>query len=334
MAMLIVRYKNGSKASWGRLTGQAPLCRQDMLELRRLPVEVETTAALITALEKNPQLAETGTPGRISAVNLISPITNDAQLVCQGLNYRDHAAEAGHHIRKQNLFFMKASSSLSGPYDDVYRPPEVQLLDYEVEFAIVVRADIHAAASISDANIGDFVAGVVLCDDVSARDTMFGASFFQWFQGKSYRTLCPAGPVLYLLERSEVATALESLEISLSLNGEPRQKAVSSQLIYKPPETLTLLTQFMGLRRGDVVLTGTPGGVIAQGSPKLMEILRTLLLADDERRTALRTELLSNARFLHPGDTLQLRMRDLRFGTELGGQLTRIAAQAAKHFEG
>ncbi len=326
MAMLIVRYRNGSKVAWGRVTGQAPLSRQDMLELRRLPVEVETTAALITALEKNPQLAETGTPGRISAVNLLSPITNDAQLVCQGLNYRDHAAEAGHHIRKQNLFFMKASSSLSGPYDDVYRPPEVQLLDYEVEFAIVVRADIHAAASISDANIGDFVAGVVLCDDVSARDTMFGASFFQWFQGKSYRTFCPAGPVLYLLERSEVATALESLEISLSLNGEPRQKAVSSQLIYKPPETLTLLTQFMRLRRGDVVLTGTPGGVIAQGSPKLMEILRTLLLADDERRAALRTELLSNARFLQPGDTLRLRIRDLRTGTELGGQETRIAA--------
>jgi 2-keto-4-pentenoate hydratase/2-oxohepta-3-ene-1,7-dioic acid hydratase in catechol pathway len=326
MAMLIVRYRNGSKASWGRLTGQAPLCRQDMLEMRRLPVEVETTAALITALEKNPQLAEAGTPGRISAVNLLSPITNDAQLVCQGLNYRDHAAEAGHHSRKQNLFFMKASSSLSGPYDDVYRPPEVQLLDYEVEFAIVVRANIHAAASISAANIGDFVAGVVLCDDVSARDTMFGASFFQWFQGKSYRTFCPAGPVLYLLERSEVATALESLEISLSLNGEPRQQAVSSQLIYKPPETLTLLTQFMDLRRGDVVLTGTPGGVIAQGSPKLMEILRTLLLADEERRAALRTELLANAPFLQPGDTLRLRIRDLRTGTELGGQETRIAA--------
>jgi len=334
MAMLIVRYRDGNKPAWGRLTAEAPRSPRETLELRKLPIEAQTTAGLISALADYPQLGETGTPGHIPASQLLSPVTSDAQLICQGLNYRDHAAEAGHHVRKQNLFFMKASSSLTGPYDEVCHPPDTELLDYEVEFGIVLRSDFYGPSTITPANVGEFVAGVVLCNDVSARDTMFGASFFQWFQGKSYRTFCPAGPVLYWLEPTEVADALENIEISLSLNGESRQRAVSSQLIYKPPETLTLLTQFMDLRRGDVVLTGTPGGVIAQGSPRRMEILRTLLLADDERRTALRTELLSNARFLQPGDTLQLRMRDLRFGTELGGQLTRIAAQAAKHFEG
>src|SRR5882757_3055623 len=182
MAMLIVRYRDGNKPAWGRLTAEAPRSPRETLELRKLPIEAQTTAGLISALADHPQLGETGTPGHIPASQLLSPVTPDAQLICQGLNYRDHAAEAGHHVRKQNLFFTKASSSLSGPYDDIRRPEGVELLDYEIEIGIVLRRNIRGPVTITDGTVGDFVAGIVLCNDVSARDTMFGASFFQWFQ--------------------------------------------------------------------------------------------------------------------------------------------------------
>jgi 2-keto-4-pentenoate hydratase/2-oxohepta-3-ene-1,7-dioic acid hydratase in catechol pathway len=217
---------------------------------------------------------------------------------------------------------MKASSSLSGPYDPVRRPANTQLLDYEVEIGVVLRSDLRPSQTIGDDTVGEVVAGVVLCNDVSARDTMFVASFFQWFEGKSARTFCPAGPVLYLLDHGEVAATLDHLELKLWLNGDPRQSAVSSDLIYKPAETLTHVASFMELRRGDVILTGTPGGVIAQGSPKLFDILKNQLHADIPRRDAMRAELLAGASFLKPGDRITLSLRDLRAGMDLGQQET------------
>src|SRR6266478_4786235 len=303
MGVMIVRFGEGAGSRWGRIVGDAPTAAEASIDVVPLDTRAETTGDLIAAVEGNRSLLDAGVSRHILGSALRSPITTDARLLCQGLNYRDHAAEAGHHERKQNLLFTKASSSLSGPYDSVRRPANTQLLDYEV------------------------VAGVVLCNDVSARDTMFGASFFQWFEGKSAWTFCPAGPVLYLLDRGEVAATLEHLELKLWLNGDARQSAVSSNLIYKPAETLTRVASFMSLSRGDVILTGTPGGVIAQGSPKLFEILKNQLHADIPRRDAMRAELLAGAKFLKPGDRMTLSLRDGHANLDLGRQDT-IVTQA------
>jgi 2-keto-4-pentenoate hydratase/2-oxohepta-3-ene-1,7-dioic acid hydratase in catechol pathway len=325
MGVMIVRFGEGNESRWGRIVGDAPTAAEASIDVVLIETRAETTGDLIAAVESNPSLLETGSSRRISAGALRSPITTDARLLCQGLNYRDHAAEAGHGERKANLLFTKASSSLSGPYDAVRRPANTQLLDYEAEIGIVLRADLQPAQTIGNDTVGDAVAGVVLCNDVSARDTMFGASFFQWFEGKSAFTFCPAGPVLYLLDRGEVAETLEHLELTLWLNGEARQSAVSSNLIYKPAETLTHVASFMSLSRGDVILTGTPGGVIAQGSPKLFEILKNQLHADIPRRDAMRAELLASASFLKPGDRMTLRLRDAHANLDLGRQDTIIA---------
>jgi 2-keto-4-pentenoate hydratase/2-oxohepta-3-ene-1,7-dioic acid hydratase in catechol pathway len=220
----------------------------------------------------------------------------------------------------------RQSSSLSGPYDDIVRPAAVELLDYEVEVGIVLRKDLTAGTIVDDDNVGSYVAGVVLCNDVSARDEMFGATFLQWFQGKSYRTFCPTGPVLYLLDEREVAKTLANLEISLTYKDALRQSANTSQLIYKPAETLTHVATIMDLRRGDVILTGTPGGVILQGTPKLIEILKTQLLDDGRRREEMRAEANQRATFLQPGDSVTLGLRDLRADRDLGGQHCRVTA--------
>ena len=163
---------------------------------------------------------------------------------------------------------------------------------------------------------------------------MFGASFLQWFQGKSYRTFCPAGPVLYWLERSEVRETLEHLQIQLWLNGELRQSASSAQLIFKPAETLASLSTQMDLRCGDMLLTGTPGGVTAPASPKLVEILKTHLMADAVRRDELRVEMAKFRPFMKPGDVVTANLVDTLRHQALGGQENTIAstppAQVAK----
>lgn len=324
MGVMIVRFGEGDTGQWGRVVGKAPTGPDTSIEILALETHAETTGDFIAGVERSPSLLEGGQPLRVQGRSLRSPITTDARLLCQGLNYRDHAAEAGHHERKQNLLFMKASSSLSGPYDPVRRPSNTQLLDYEVEIGIVLRSDLRPSQVVGNDTVGDVVAGVVLCNNVSARDTMFGASFFQWFEGKSARTFCPAGPVLYLLDPSEVAVTLEHLELKLRLNGESRQSAVSSDLIYKPAETLTHVASFMSLSRGDVILTGTPGGVIVQGSPKLFEILKNQLHADIQRRDAMRAELLAGASFLKPGDRMTLSLRDAHAHLDLGQQDTTV----------
>ena len=321
MGQLIVRYRDGDRSRWGRLVGEAPVGATDIVSIAPLMVAAETTGAFLAAAAAGVLKAEPAI--EIQADQLLSPVTSDGSIYAQGLNYQDHAAEAQHAKRKSNLIFAKASSSLTGPYGDIVRPAEVELLDYEVEFGIVLRRDLGAGDVVTDETLGDAVAGIVLCNDVSARDTMFGASFLQWFRGKSYRTFCPAGPALWLLEPDEVAAGLGHLDIKLWVNGEQRQAASSDQLIFGPAETLSYIASSIDLKRGDLLLTGTPGGVTAPATPRMVEILKDHLLADDVRRDQLRIEMTKARPFLKSGDIVTATLADNRGGA-LGGIANRI----------
>jgi len=321
MAHVLVRYHSVGEPSWGQLTGPAPLSADDSVEVQPLKGNPKTTRELIALSSGRWEFGKTL---RIGASQLVSPVTPDSRLVCQGLNYQEHAAEAQQATRRSNLIFAKASSSLNGPFAPIVRPPEVELLDYEVEIGLVLRTALTAGAEVTDANIGTYVAGVVLCNDVSARDTMFGASFLQWFHGKSYRTFCPAGPVFYSLSPEEVSATLNGLSIKLWLNDELRQSAASAQLIYKPAETLTHLARYLDLDGGDMLLTGTPGGVTSPASPKLVEILKTHLMADEARRDALRIEMTKGRPFMKAGDVVKATLHDDLHGRALGGQANTI----------
>jgi 2-keto-4-pentenoate hydratase/2-oxohepta-3-ene-1,7-dioic acid hydratase in catechol pathway len=318
MPVMIVRYRTDGRIRWGAVEGAAPRSANDSITIRPLNLDAGTTAELIEAFESGDMERRLLSAVPVTARALLSPITRDASLICQGLNYADHAAEAQHHTRKQNLIFAKASSSITGAFEAIERPKDVQLLDYEVEFGVVMRKAVGRNTVVDPAAIGSYVAGVVLANDVSARDAMFGAPFLQWFQGKSYRTFCPMGPVLYLLAPGEVGDVLENLEIKLWVNEELRQSATSSQLIFKPAETIGDISRVLDLKRGDVILTGTPGGVTAPATPKLVEILKTHLLADSVRRNELRVEMSKGRPFLQPGDVVTASLHDRWSGRELG----------------
>jgi 2-keto-4-pentenoate hydratase/2-oxohepta-3-ene-1,7-dioic acid hydratase in catechol pathway len=324
MSIAIVRYQIEDVARWATLAGAAPTRAGDSVAIKATRERPASTAEMLERVAAKAAELFDEEVSTIQARHLLSPVTSDARIICQGLNYKDHAAEAGHQERKQNLFFSKASSSLCGPFTDVVRPANTELLDYEVEIGLILRAAVETPLDVAEADVGRYVAGFVLCDDISARDVMFGASFLQWFQGKSYRTFCPTGPVLWYLEPAEVMGALEHLEIKLWCNGELRQQAVSGDMIYKPAETLSELSRIVDLAAGDLLLTGTPGGVIAKGNPQVIDILKTHLLDDEARRTALRRELQKHGRFLQDGDVVRSMLRETRFNQCFGGQESTI----------
>jgi 2-keto-4-pentenoate hydratase/2-oxohepta-3-ene-1,7-dioic acid hydratase in catechol pathway len=261
-----------------------------------------------------------------ASVTYLSPLVGATQLFAQGLNYATHRAESGLDEAAddaENLIFSKASSSLTGAFHPIVRPKGCELLDYEIELGIVLKADIGEATHITDDNLKDYVGALVLCNDVSARDFMFGAPMLQWFKGKGQRTFCPAGPVLYLLDEEDFEH-LYRLELTLKLNGEVKQSAVTDQLIHRPPKTLTEVSAFADLHVGDCILTGTPGGVLAGHSRQAGLAIAMNLTNDVKRRAKFVAAQKKQATFLQPGDVLELTIKTPDGLVDLGAQRNEV----------
>ena len=280
---------------------------------------------LMDAFSDNPTSLQFSTEVAVplETLQLLSPVTSDVQIFCQGLNYASHQEEGGVKTGKgQNLIFTKPPSSICGPRDDIIRPANCQLLDYEVELALVLKRDVPADTEITNENLLDYVGGFTLANDVSARDLCFGAPMLQWFKGKGHRTFCPTGPILYLMESEEV-DLLSNLRLTLSLNGESRQDATTDQLIFKPDETLTELAGFTNLMKGDMLLTGTPGGVILNASPKVGLAIVMNFTNDKKRREKL-IKSQKGVRYLQPGDQLKLSLETKDGSRHFGSQVSTI----------
>ena len=201
-------------------------------------------------LEKN-----TGNLPRVSSsVRLGSPICRPSKIVCIGLNYRDHAAETGQEVPKEPVIFFKASSSLSGPDDQVVIPKGSTKLDWEVELAFVIGKE---ARYVAPQNALDNVAGYVLHNDYSERAFQLERGG-QWVKGKSADTFAPLGP--FLATRDEIPDP-GHLDLWLTVNGTTRQKSNTGQMVFGVADLVSYVSQFMTLLPGDVVSTGTPPGV-------------------------------------------------------------------------
>jgi 2-keto-4-pentenoate hydratase/2-oxohepta-3-ene-1,7-dioic acid hydratase in catechol pathway len=193
-------------------------------------------------------------PRVASDVRLGPAVARPSKLVCIGLNYRDHAAETGAAIPTEPIVFMKASSAIAGPDDDVPLPAGSQKLDHEVELALVIGA--RAKNVDREAALGH-VAGFVLHNDYSERAFQIERGG-QWTKGKSADGFAPLGP--YLVTRDEIP-GFGAASIWLNVNGEPRQKSSTGQMIFDVPTLVSYVSRFMTLLPGDVISTGTPAGV-------------------------------------------------------------------------
>ena len=181
-------------------------------------------------------------------------IARPSKLICIGLNYRDHAAESGAELPKEPVVFFKATSAIVGPNDDLVIPRTSTKTDWEVELAVVIG---KKASYVSEEQALDHVAGYVLHNDYSERAFQLERGG-QWVKGKSCDTFAPLGP--FLATPDEVGDP-GALPMWLKVNGELRQKSNTSNLIFPVRTLVSYLSQFMSLLPGDVISTGTPGGV-------------------------------------------------------------------------
>ena len=199
-------------------------------------------------------------------------------------------------------FFRKASGSITGPVDEIVKPDHVRLLDYEVEIGLVIGRDIPVGTTISADNLADYVCGLVVTNDVSARDVQLTKT--QFYESKSYPTFTPVGPALVLLDADEL-NRFGELRMQLRVNGELRQDTVvEGDMIYRPVEALAALARFQQLSAGDLVMTGTPVGTALSAPPKPVEVIGSLLPADVKWKVFFSRQAKS-AKYLHDGDVVE-----------------------------
>ena len=183
-----------------------------------------------------------------------APLARPSKIVCVGLNYAQHAAEAGMEIPKEPVLFFKSTTALVGPNDDVIIPKGSEKTDWEVELAIVIG---KKASYVDEADAFDHIAGYVLHNDVSERAFQIERSG-QWCKGKGCDTFAPVGP--FIATKDEIKDP-NNLNLWLKLNGEMMQNSSTSDFIFNVQHVVSHISQFMTLLPGDIISTGTPFGV-------------------------------------------------------------------------
>lgn len=197
---------------------------------------------------------QTTAPRVDPSVRLGAPIRRPSKIVCIGLNYRDHAQEAGLEIPKEPVIFFKSTSSIVGPNDSVMVPRGSTKLDWEVEIAVVIGKE---ARYVPKDTASHHIAGYLLHNDYSERAFQLERGG-QWVKGKSADTFAPLGP--FVATRDEIAEP-GRLDMWLKVNGITRQKGNTSNMIFDIPTLVSYTSQFMTLLPGDIISTGTPAGV-------------------------------------------------------------------------
>jgi 2-keto-4-pentenoate hydratase/2-oxohepta-3-ene-1,7-dioic acid hydratase in catechol pathway len=273
-------------------------------------------------------LAAVGT-GEIDAasVELLSPVTRNQQFVCQGANYRQHMIESGMDpdAKSYNMIFTKASSCIVAADSDVVRPRGVRFLDYEIELGLVLRREISAPTVVTDETLHEFIVGIVIVNDYSARDVQLPQ--MQFYKGKSFRTFGPVGPYLTVLAPGEM-TALEDLRLTLTVNGGVRQSDSTRNLVFGPAETLTELSGVHDLHSGDLIATGTPSGcALSIPSPAVQ---RFAALLPEKKKWNLFTKVQAKRdRYLKHGDLVESRIKSADGSIDLGVQRNRIVVEGS-----
>jgi 2-keto-4-pentenoate hydratase/2-oxohepta-3-ene-1,7-dioic acid hydratase in catechol pathway len=254
----------------------------------------------------------------VESLSLRSPVTTPCRVVAQMTNYTSHVVDAGMNPKTIPLtFFRKASGSVSGPFDDIVKPAHVRLLDYEVEIGLVIGRDVPVGTTITAENLADYVCGLAVTNDVSARDVQLTKT--QFYESKSYPTFTPVGPALVLLDTDEL-NRFGELRLQLRVNGELRQDSmVDGDMIYRPVEALAALARFQQLSAGDLVMTGTPVGTALSAPPKPVQKVVSLL-PDDVKWKLFFSGQAKNVKYLHDGDIVEASVRTDDGKLDLGAQ--------------
>jgi 2-keto-4-pentenoate hydratase/2-oxohepta-3-ene-1,7-dioic acid hydratase in catechol pathway len=283
----------------------------------------ETTGEVLADREAIDAAAHKAETVPVESLDLVSPVTTPCRVVAQMTNFASHVKDAGMDPKAVPLtFFRKASASITGPFDDIVKPAHVKFLDYEVEIGLVIGRDLPVGTQITESNLGDYVAGLVVTNDVSARDIQLPQT--QFYEAKSYPTFTPVGPALVLLEADELKRFAD-LRLQLRVNGEVRQNMlVDGDMIYQPLQALQSLARFQNLNAGDLIMTGTPVGTALSAPPKPVQLISSLLPPAIKWKAFFTTQA-KNTKYLKHGDVVELSVATDDGAIDLGTQHTVVS---------
>ncbi|MEH2482294.1 2,4-diketo-3-deoxy-L-fuconate hydrolase [Nitrobacteraceae bacterium AZCC 2146] len=247
--MKIVRFGPAGGERPGVLLDDGSIADVSSLVSDILPGNEELEELLVSEVD-----ALSALPKAPTGVRLGCPTAGIGKIVGVGLNYREHAKESNAPIPKEPIIFLKANTSLCGPYDDVILPRRSVKTDWEVELAIVIG---RRASYVTAERALEHVFGYAICNDVSEREHQIERGG-QWTKGKSHDTFCPIGP--WLVTKAEVPDP-QALRLWCDVSGTRRQDSTTSDMIFTVAQCISYISEFMTLLPGDVITTGTPQGV-------------------------------------------------------------------------
>jgi 2-keto-4-pentenoate hydratase/2-oxohepta-3-ene-1,7-dioic acid hydratase in catechol pathway len=286
----------------------------------RIDTDATTTGELLAEPEKIEAARASNKTVDPATLELVSPVTAPCRVVAQMTNFVSHVKDSGLDPETIPLtFFRKTSGSISGPYDDVVKPAHVSCLDYEVEIGLVVGQELPVGTQVTKENWTSFIAGLVVTNDVSARDIQLPKT--QFYEAKSYPTFTPVGPALVLLEGDELKR-LGDLRLRLWVNDELRQDAVvDGDMIYSPLVALQALSRFQRLDAGDLLLTGTPEGTAVSAPPKPVQFIVSFLPPALKWKLFFQAQA-KNPKYLKDGDVVEIAIGTDDGAIDLGRQRT------------
>ena len=225
---------------------------------------IELAQQAVDFILANPNASKTKAIFDRNEVHVNAPVLNPGKIICVGHNYREHILEMGRELPTHPVVFAKFANTLLGPDDDIPFFPISEQLDYEAEFTFVMGKQ---ARNVSEEDALDYVAGYTITNDVTYRDIQ--RRTLEWLQGKTVDGSAPMGP--YLVTADELPDP-SGLSVVLTVNGEVRQSTNTANLVFSVQKLVAFLSNLMTLEPGDVILTGTPGGVgVAMDPPTFLK---------------------------------------------------------------
>lgn len=254
-----------------RLTGRTALARVESKDAVELPGYTDV-ADLLRRGSLDEAATATGPRHALADAALAPVVTSPGKIVCVGLNYRNHILEMGRDLPEYPTLFAKYADTLVGANDDIVKPAETEAFDWECELAVVIGRPVRRARG---ADAERAIAGFAVLNDVTCRDWQFRTR--EWLQGKTWEATTPLGP--YLVTPDELPGGVRpALEISTRIDGETLQKDSTGDLLFDPVALVEYVSTIATLRPGEVIATGTPGGVGHARKPaRYLEVGQTLV---------------------------------------------------------
>lgn len=242
-----------------RLGQRTGAVRQDGDELVEIPGAADVGALLRLPDWQQAASAAQGARHPLDGADLAPVVPNPGKIVCVGLNYRSHILEMGRELPEFPTLFAKFADTLIGPADDIVLPPEDEAVDWEAELAVVIGSP---GRRIAEGDAAAHIAGYTVCNDVSMRTWQFRTR--EWLQGKNWESSTPLGPALVTPDEFTPGGT-----ISCAVDGNVMQQASTGDLLHTPEFLISYISTMITLRPGDVIITGTPGGVGHARTPTL-----------------------------------------------------------------